>query len=193
MVKTCIIKHIIPALPSDNTHMNNGSELQFYGRVRSIENGQSIIGIDYDSFEKLGGDGSFQKAWKILNESQNSGYKGWDQFGSKQNRYWICENFINPKFTPVREAIYNYHLNGLDTFHSNPEESRKIILDNLKKINDVNTKNFNSSILNLFINAKSDEITNMFKEAKLSDKRNVYNVMMELSPSNSDLFIKILE
>ena len=31
-----------------------------------------IIGIDYDSFERLGGDESFQKAWKILNESQNS-------------------------------------------------------------------------------------------------------------------------
>ena len=179
-------------LPSQNIEFTeNGfndnltSLISFYAYI--------IIGIDYDSFGKLGGDDSFQKAWKILNESQNSGYKGWDQFGSKQNRYWICENFINPKFTPVREAIYNYHLNGLDTFHSNPEESRKIILDNLKAINDVNTKNFNSSILNLFINAKSDEITNMFKEAKLSNKRSVYNVMMELSPSNSDLFNKILQ
>ena len=28
-----------------------------------------IIGIDYDSFEKLGGEEYFQKAWKILNES----------------------------------------------------------------------------------------------------------------------------
>jgi len=53
MVKTCIIKHIIPALPSDNTHMNNGSELQFYGRVRSIENGQSIIGIDYEYYKGM--------------------------------------------------------------------------------------------------------------------------------------------
>ena len=66
-------------------------------------------------------------------------------------------------------------------------------MNNLKEINKVNTKNFNSSILNLFINAKSDEITNIFKEAPLSVKRNAYNVLMELSPSNSDLFNKILE
>lgn len=179
-------------LPSQNIEFTeNGfndnltSLISFYAFI--------IIGIDYDSFEKLGGDESFQKAWKILNESQNSGYKGWDQFGSKQNRYWVCENFINPEFRPVREAIYNYHLSGLDSFYSNPEESRDIILNNLKEINKVNTKNFNSSILNLFINAKSDEITNIFKEAPLSIKRNAYNVLMELSPSNSDLFNKILE
>ncbi len=179
-------------LPSQNIeYAENGfndnltSLISFYAYI--------IIGIDYDSFGKLGGDESFQKAWRILNESQNSGYKGWDQFGSKQNRYWICENFINPEFRPVREATYNYHLNGLDIFHSDPEESRIIILNNLREINKVNTNNFNSSILNLFINAKSDEITNIFKEAPLSVKRNAYNVMVELSPSNSDLFNKILE
>jgi hypothetical protein len=179
-------------LPSQNIEFTeNGfndnltSLISFYAFI--------IIGIDYDSFERLGGDESFQKAWKILNESQNSGYKGWDQFGSKQNRYWICENFINPEFRPVREAIYNYHLSGLDTFYSNPEESRDVVFNNLKEINKVNSKNFNSSIINIFINAKSDEITNIFKKASLSVKRSAYNVLIELSPSNSDLFNKILE
>ena len=40
---------------------------------------------------------------------------------------------------------------------------------------------------------KTDEITNIFKGASLSIKRNAFNVLNELSPSNSDLFNKILQ
>ena len=58
---------------------------------------------------------------------------------------------------------------------------------------DQNSKNFNSTIINLFINAKADEITNIFKGASLDQKRNAFNIMNELSPSNSDLFNKILQ
>ena len=131
--------------------------------------------------------------FRILNESQNSGYKGWDQFGSKQNRYWLCENFLNPEFKNIRNAFYDYHLNGLDLFYTKPEESRKTILENIIMINDINSKNFNSTIINLFINAKADEITNIFKGASLDQKRNAFNILNELSPSNSDLFNKILQ
>ena len=81
----------------------------------------------------------------------------------------------------------------MDKFYSEPSDSRSIILNNLIKINDVNKKNFNSAILNLFINAKADEITNIFKGGSLSIKRSAFNVLNELSPSNSDLFNKILQ
>ena len=113
-----------------------------------------IIGIDYDSFQEKGGEENFKAAWKILNQSQNSGYKGWDQFGSRKNRYWICENFLNPEFEKVRKAIYNYHIKGMDNFYSNPEESRSTILNEMNSLNSVNKKNFNSAILSIFIKAK---------------------------------------
>ncbi len=152
-----------------------------------------IIGVDNDSFEKFVGDTNFKKAWKILNNSQNSGYKGWDQFGSRQNRYWICENYLNPEFKDLREAFYNYHINGLDLYYSSPIESREMIFENISLINDINSKNFNSPIINLFIEAKSDELTNIFKGASLDLKRNALNILNELSPSKSELFNKILQ
>lgn len=164
---------------------NLSSLLSFYANL--------IIAIDYDSFESMGGNDNYQKAWKILNESQNSGFKGWDQFGSRQNRYWICENFLNPEFKNIREEIYNYHINGMDIFYSKPIESRSSILGSISKINDINKKNFNSAILNLFINAKADEITNVFKGATLNVKKDAFNILNELSPSNTNLFNKILE
>ena len=53
MVITRIIKNIIPALPSDETHTNDGGELQFYGRVRDMENGQPIVALDYEYYEGM--------------------------------------------------------------------------------------------------------------------------------------------
>ena len=149
--------------------------------------------MDSDTFEKYGGEKYFQKAWKIVNNAQQSNYIGWDQFGSKQNRYWLCENFINPEFKIVRESIYNYHINGMDNFYSDSNKSRLIILKSLEEINKINKNKFNSTIINIFLNAKSDELTNIFLNGTLDTKRNAYNILTELSPSRSDLFNKILE
>ena len=183
---------IFEYLPSQNIeYIENGvndnlsSLLSFYANI--------IIGMDNDSFENLGGNDNFQKAWKIVNDSQQSGYKGWDQFGSKQNRYWLCENFINPEFKIVRESIYNYHINGMDNFYSDSDNSRVNILQNLSEINKINKSKFNSTILTIFLNAKSDELTNVFLNANLSMKRDAFNLLSELSPSRSDLFNKILQ
>ena len=87
-----------------------------------------IIGMDNDSFEKLGGEKHFQKAWKIVNNAQQSSYIGWDQFGSNNNRYWLSENLLNPEFEIVRESFYNYHIKGLDIFENNAEKSRESII-----------------------------------------------------------------
>jgi hypothetical protein len=152
-----------------------------------------IIGIDYDSFEEKGGEESFKLAWKILNTSQNSGYKGWDQFGSRKNRYWICENFLNPEFEGVRKAIYSYHIKGMDKLYLDPIESRSTIMGDINSLNDVNKKNFNSAIVNLFIDAKADELTKIFKGGSLNERRQVFNLLSEISPSNIDVFNKILE
>ncbi len=53
MVTTRIIKNKIPALPSDESHINDGAELQFYGRVREMENGQPIVALDYEYYKGM--------------------------------------------------------------------------------------------------------------------------------------------
>lgn len=195
--ETILLNHgdrewIFEYYPSQNIeYIENGfndnltSLLSFYSYL--------IIGIDYDSFQEKGGQDSFNSAWKILNNSQNSGYKGWDQFGSRKNRYWICENFLNPEFEKVRTTIYKYHRNGMDRFYNNPEESRKIIIEGINNLNEINKKNFNSAILTLFMDAKATELTKIFRGGNLNEKRNAFNLLSEISPSNINLFNKILE
>ena len=92
-----------------------------------------------------------------------------DSFKSVMNKIndKVYKPFVDKvfRFKDVRNASYNYHLNGLDVFYNRPDDSRKVILENINNINSINSKNFNSTIITLFINAKSDEITNIFKVA----------------------------
>ena len=50
MIEISITKEMIPVQQSDETQTNNGSELQFYGRVRGIEDNQIIIALDYEYY-----------------------------------------------------------------------------------------------------------------------------------------------
>ena len=78
-------------------------------------------------------------------------------------------------------------------FYSDSNKSRIIILKSLEEINKINKNKFNSTIINIFLNAKSDELINVFLNGTLDTKRNAYNILTELAPSRSGLFNKILE
>ena len=81
----------------------------------------------------------------------------------------------------------------MDNFYSNPDESRSTILNEMNSLNSVNKKNFNSAILNIFIEAKANELTNIFKGGNLTERRQAFNILSEISPSNIDVFNKMLE
>ena len=53
MVITRIVNNIISSRPSGRIIPNNGAELQFYGRVREIENGKPIIALDYEYYKGM--------------------------------------------------------------------------------------------------------------------------------------------
>ena len=53
MVNTSISNTVILALLSDETHTNDGGELQFYGRVRDMENDHPIVALDYEYYEGM--------------------------------------------------------------------------------------------------------------------------------------------
>ena len=90
-----------------------------------------IIGLDYDSYEELGGTEYFSKAFGIVtlgNSSSNSG--GWQAAGLSYSRWNLVSDLLNDKFRPFREAFYNYHYNGLDIFNDHKE----IALENIANL-----------------------------------------------------------
>ncbi len=170
----------------DNVFTNNITSLLAYYAY-------TIIGLDYDTFSKLGGDQYFQKAWNVVNVAQQSGRSGWDQFDNNRNRYWLAENLINIQMRPIREGLYDYHRLGLDTFGEKPEDSRRVISNVLKQVQGVNQSRPNSILTISFMDAKADEITQIFSEGNPAIRRDTYNTLVKLDPSNTDKYQPLIK
>ena len=165
----------------DNVFTNNiTSLLAFYA--------YTIIGLDYDTFSQLGGDQYFQKAWNVVNIAQQSGRSGWDQFDNNRNRYWLAENLINIQMRPIREGLYTYHRQGLDQFEEKPDQARQTISNVLKEVQGVNQARPNSILTISFMDAKADEITQIFSDGNPAIRRDTYNTLVKLDPSNTDKY-----
>lgn len=176
----------MPLEYNDNTFTSNlTSMLAFYAYL--------IIGIDYDSFSELGGTPHFQKALAVVNNAQQSGTPGWQAIGSNRNRYWIVENLNNPQMGDLRKAIYNYHRNGLDKFDSNPDESRQVILNGLREIKKVRDINPNAILVVSFFDAKGKELANIFSDGNIQVRRQAYDIITAIDPSNRSTYEKIIQ
>ncbi|MCF8337960.1 MAG: DUF4835 family protein [Bacteroidales bacterium] len=150
-----------------------------------------IIGLDFDSFKKFGGTPYFEKANNILSLAQSSNYKGWKSFESRKNRYWLIENYLNNSYAGVREASYLYHRKGLDKMQDNLEMGRSKITEALELLKRVNEQRPDLFILKLFIEAKTDELVNIYKKASSMQKNKAVEILKELDPANSSTYDQI--
>lgn len=175
-----------PLIFNENSFTNNITSLLSYYAY-------TIIGMDYDTFSELGGTKFFQTANQIVSNAQNSNYKGWSQFNSVRNRYWLSENLLSSNFEPLRKALYHYHLNGLDIFGEEPETARTNILNGLKDVRTANQSRPRSIITISFLDAKAEEIAQIFKEGTPTEKKQSYEILTKIDPSRSDTFKLIME
>ena len=176
----------MPLEYNDNTFTTNlTSMLAFYAYL--------IIGLDYDSFSELGGTPYFQRALAVVNNAQQSNMPGWQAIGSNRNRYWIIENLNNPQMIDLRKAIYNYHRLGLDTYESNPDQSRQVILNGLRDIKKVRDINPNSILVVSFFDAKGKELADIFSEGSIQVRRQAYDIITAIDPSNRSNYEKIIQ
>ncbi len=151
-----------------------------------------IIGLDSDSFEKLGGSRYFEFAQNIVTNAQQAPNAGWKQFENNRNRFWLSENLMNQQMVPVREGYYNYHRLGMDIFDTKPDEARKAILETLKSLKKVNAIRPNSILVITFLDAKSDELASLFSQGDMQVRREAYTILSELDPSKLAKYASII-
>lgn len=169
-----------------NTFSNNlTSLLAYYAYV--------IIANDYDTYSNLGGTEYWQKAQTIVSNAQSASEVGWKSFESNKNRYWIVENALQPVFQPIRECMYKYHRLGLDIMYDKPNDGRKEILTSTELLLGVYKNRPASFIMELFFNAKSVEIVNIFSKAPPDEKAKVVETLTTVDPANSTKYFKIQE
>lgn len=151
-----------------------------------------IIGVDYETFSPNGGEVYFQKALAIVNNAQGAVESGWKQFESTNNRYWLIENFLNPRFKLMRESYYKYHRGGMDVMTADMETGRQAITECLENIKKVRQDQQNAYLLRLWFNAKADELVNIYSSAFPDVKAKVVAILSETDPGNITKYKKIL-
>jgi len=161
---------------SENAHNDLTSLFAFYIYY--------ILGVDYDSFSNLGGTPYFEKAEKIVSNAQSSQYKGWKSIESNKNRYWLAENYLNPIYSPIREYSYTYHRLSLDIMHNKAADARTNIATNMSPLLKVQREKPSSYIMQLFFDAKNDEIVKILSESASSEKIRAYNILKEVDPGH---------
>jgi hypothetical protein len=166
---------------SDENYIGNlTSLLGYYAYI--------ITGFDFDTFSKFGGTAYFSKAQVILNNAQNAPYKGWKAFDGLRNRFWLLENLSNKAYSPIREAMYDYHRLGMDIMTDNKVKGMKVISNILPQLQKIDKQKQGSMLNQIFFTAKADEMVNIFKSVDPQDKIKAFNILTEIDPANSSKY-----
>jgi len=152
-----------------------------------------FIGLDFDSFLLEGGTPYYSAAQNVVNAAQNSEYKGWKSFDSQRNRFWMVENLLNSAYSPLRSFLYDYHRMGLDVMHEDAEQGRVTIQQSLSYLKAIHSNRPGLPLLQILVDAKREEIINVFSEGSANEKSQAAEIMVELDPSHTTDYRRITE
>ncbi|MFM9026826.1 MAG: DUF4835 family protein [Bacteroidota bacterium] len=144
-----------------------------------------IIGLDYDSYSLEGGMPYFMKAQTVVNNAQSLPERGWKAFESQRNRFWLVENILHTQFKTLRSCMYKYHRLGFDILADNLNDGRAAVLNALKELRTAYNNRPNSFALQVFFNAKADEIVSLFSQAPGDEKSQLVQLLSLIDPANS--------
>ena len=141
-----------------------------------------ILGVDADSFALFGGDPYYEQARKIVNLSQTNRFSGWKQSEKKTNRYWLIDQLSTNPFSLFRQAIYDYHLNGLDVMVNQPEVGKQTISKSISDLKSLSESRPNNLVLQLFFGTKSDEVVQIFSGGPSFDTSQLREDLNRVAP-----------
>lgn len=151
-----------------------------------------IIGYDMDSYSRLGGTPFFQAAEQLVSSAQTLDMPGWRAFESTRNRYALINNLNDEAFRKFRNYFYEYHRLGLDEMTLNVVNARARINAGLPVLREANRARPSAIVVTAFLDAKTDEIINIFKGATEQEKKGVIEVLTDVNPTQSERYETIM-
>ena len=152
----------------------------------------TIIGIDADSFALNGGENYLKQAQNVMLQAQQSGDAAWQNEVGAQNRFTLIDNLLSAKFNTLRAIYYNYHRLGFDNFTEKEIEAKKAIAQaviDLEKLFNITVGNY---MIRVFLDAKSDEIVNIFSTGKSSGyEAKVKEILERVAPTQNSKWKEI--
>jgi len=182
-----------------NFSWQEGDQMLFY--ENSIESNLTailafyayvIIGYDMDSFALYGGSEYFQKAENIVNMAQSSSDSGWQAFKNDDNRYALISNILDEALRPIRQSFYQYHRLGLDVMAESSQKGRVPIVESVRVLQECKKRRPANTMTRLFLDIKESEILNVMTQALPDEKKDVYNILVDLNPTQSSRYSAII-
>ncbi len=145
-----------------------------------------ILGLDFDSFAPKGGTTYIQQAQQIVNMAQSEmSWNGWKAFESNQNRHALATALQDNASEAFRDMWYTYHRRGLDEMAANPDRGRMTIIEALPALREVRSARPTSVLLQMFSDAKLDEIVAIYSKATTQERQDGYKMLFEIYPTQS--------
>ena len=144
----------------------------------------TILGLDFDSFSPQGGNAFLQQAQQIVSLAQaQTSWTGWKAFENDRNRHALATALQDNTSEAFREMWYNYHRKGLDEMAANPDRGRTTIIGLLPVLGQVKSTRPTSPLLQMFADAKLDEVVLIYSKATTQEKQEGYKMLSNLYPA----------
>lgn len=144
-----------------------------------------ILGLDFDSFSPLGGTAYIQQAQQIVSLAQSQSWSGWKAFDSNRNRHAVATALQDNASEAFRNLWYTYHRKGLDEMAANADRGRTTIIEALPALQEVKKARPTSVLLQMFSDAKLDEIVLIYSKATTQEKQSGYKLLQEIYPTET--------
>ncbi len=145
-----------------------------------------ILGIDADTFKLNSGTPFFEQAQKILDFSQQKGFRGWGAGDGLQSRYYLIDNILSTTFKEYRNVMYDYHIKGLDIMVNESKAAKESVAKSIMMLDQMNRRRPNSYILRVFFDTKADEILDLFSGGPKVPVTNLISTLTKIAPNHSD-------
>jgi len=157
-----------------------------------------VIGLDRDTFVRLGGTPYYELARNVVNYSANQTQtnetdEGWRGTGSRE-RHFLLDNITDPQLEAFRTGLYGYYRQGMDLFIEKPDEARASVMAALSGIQKAAITRPSTLFARAFFDAKSDEIANIFRTSQdQQQKQQLVTMLTEVDPTNSAKYQTVLK
>ena len=146
----------------------------------------TILGLDFDSFSPKGGTAFLGQAMQIVSLAQaQPAWTGWKAFENDRNRHALATALTDNTSELFRDMWYNYHRKGLDEMAANPDRGRTTIIGALPALQEVKKARPTSVLLQMFADAKLDEIIAIYSKATTQERQEGYKMLFEIYPAQS--------
>lgn len=143
-----------------------------------------MLGFDADTYSLKGGDKNYETAQQIMTVAQQGGYKGWSQSEGNQNRYYLVNDVLSGTYDAYREALYQYHREGLDNMSADLKASKDKIIGAISTLSKIYAVRPNAFLTRVFFDAKVDEIVSILSGGPKVSLTETIDNLNKMSPLN---------